>query len=50
MSSNSEIVMSLIGKAGRAANAVEALQYSQAALNAANAIITLAEVPKKEII
>ena len=36
-----KLVESLIKKAERAANAIEALQYSQAALNAANALATL---------
>lgn len=39
-------VVTLINKANKAINGVEAMQLSQAALNAANAFITLENVDK----
>lgn len=38
-------VEDLVRKAGKAANAVEAMNFSQAACNAANALRALADVP-----
>lgn len=41
-------VKSMIKKAEQADNSLHALQFSQAAVNAANAIITIANLPKAE--
>ena len=43
-----EAVTSLIGKAEKSGHATEALQYSQAACNAANAIRILEDVRQAE--